>query len=374
MSQKPTRFKDEIDGIELEYVLASSTIAKLFHMEDKAKEIPYLNTAIPHRIYLLPGTDEVFKHPLVPKIDEMYEFDLLEIVHVLPYILKGIGSVPYFYGMHGTGKSSTVDQLHARLGLPVVRIILGEDSEVIDLGGQMLPTETGGMRFHDGLLVQAMRNGWTILIDEYDLLPTRQQKMLNEVMDNRRFTIEITGEQVTAHDKWRCCLTANTNNTGTGSSSFVSSGSGDASVNDRFQMLEKHYLAPEKEKKLLTEYAVLQVKKHPQIKGSLTEPQIVQAYSTVVDVMLTVAMRIRKAHEQSMKSQASMATLECTISTRSLKRWIAKVIAMNEFFLGATGSLQREILRDAFKISFVNGISADEKDDVLQIFDDSMSV
>ncbi|MFC5079669.1 Aerobic cobaltochelatase subunit CobS [Vibrio thalassae] len=368
----PKRHIEDFEGLKLEYILKSVSIATLFGLEDMAKDIPYLNTKIPQRVYLLPGTEEVFKHPLVPNVQE-HKFELSDMIHVLMYVLKKCGKVPYLFGLHGTGKSSTYEQIHARLGIPLVRIILGEDSEVIDLGGQMLPNEQGGMTMHYGLLVTSMRNGWSLQIDEWDLLPIRQQKMLNEVIENARFTVEITGEQVTAHPKWRVMVTANTNNTGTGNNNFIQSG-GDSSVNDRFNHIEKFYLTKDDEREILKRYVKKVVNKHPKIADSMTPAMIETAYDSVIELMLTVAERVRNAHEESKKSQTSLMTLECTLSTRSLKGWIDNVVALNEFYLGATGIDHSTMLRDAFKIAFVNGVSHDEQEDVLQILSDSSSL
>lgn len=212
--ERKRRTKEEFDGMNLEYEIHFTPIWKLFGFkQSEAKQIPALGRKVPVRVYYIPGQDVVFPHPLVPALNPFHIFDVLEVALCIEYFLNGTGFAPYFYGYHGTGKTSFFDQLHARLGLPKVDIILGEDSEVIDLGGQMLPTEAGGMKFHEGLLVQSMRYGWTIMFDEYDLLPTRQQKMLNNVLENKRFTIEVTGQQVVAHKNWRVCACANTNNT-----------------------------------------------------------------------------------------------------------------------------------------------------------------
>ncbi len=378
MSNKPKRVKEIFDGMEVEYGVEPISLAVLFGLEEEAKSMRYLNMRVPVRKYYLPNTDTPFLHPLVPKVKKSYEFEVSDIIHLAPYLLSGRGSVPYLFGLHGTGKSSSNEQVCARLGLPFVNIILGEDSEVIDLGGQMLPTKTGGMDFFYGLLSQAMSNGWVLQIDEYDLLPTRQQKMLNEVMENRRFTIETTGERIVAHKDWRCVLTANTNNTGSGSVNFVSGGSGDASVNDRFQMIEKHYLPEESEKRILNNHAkglLEQIEKrskqlHAAILGGVSNDAYLGAFSNLIDLMYRVASSIRKAHAESRKSTTSATTLDCSISVRSLQRWIEKVFDYSSFYHGVDNIDKMQHLYEAFLVAFVNGISTDEQEIVKQIFTD----
>lgn len=378
MSNKPKRFTETFDGMEVEYGLEPISLAKLFGLEKEAKKMPYLNMRVPRRVYYVPKSDAPFLHPLVPRVKKNYEFEVNDVLHLIPYLLSGRGSVPYLFGLHGTGKSSANEQACARLGLPCVNVILGEDSEVIDLGGQMLPTKTGGMEFFYGLLAQAMSNGWVLQFDEYDLLPTRQQKMLNEVMENRRFTIETTGERIVAHKDWRCVLTANTNNTGSGSVTFVSGGSGDASVNDRFQMIEKHYLPEETEKRILNNHAkqlLMQIENrskqlHQAILGGVSTDLYLGAFSNLIDLMYSVASSIRKAHAESRKSTTSATTLDCSMSIRSLERWIEKVFDYSSFYNGVSDIDKLEHLYQAFLVAFVNGISTDEQEIVKQIFTD----
>ncbi|EGR4214459.1 hypothetical protein DDN60_18230 [Vibrio cholerae] len=370
-----TRFPADFGGIKLEYIRKRATIAKLFHLEDLAKEYPSLNLHVPVRIYYVAGTNTQFEHPLVPVINPNYRFDIWDLSVLLPYFVSCKGFPPYIYGLHGTGKSSLIEQIHARLGLPKMNVILGEDSEVIDLGGQMLPTEAGGMRFFDGLLVQTMRNGWTLQIDEYDLLPTRQQKMLNEVLENRRFTIEVTGEQVKAHPDWRCTVTANTNNTGGGSHMFVKSGSGDASVNERFQFLEKQYLQEEEEFKILEAEAKMLLAAHPKVlKNPDLTDQLMLGVSEIIRQILKVADLIRNAYKLSLDANNSNSgvALNCTMSTRAAREWLRSTIDLSIFFDGAKGSVMMELTRRAFCITFVKGVDEEEQADVLQIFDDAI--
>lgn len=374
--KQPKRFPADFGGVSLEYVRKRSTIAKLFNLEHLAGDFPSLNTALPVRIYYIAGTDMAFEHPLVPSIETNYKFDMWDLAVLLPYFVEGKGLPPYIFGLQGTGKSSLVEQIHARLGLPRAHVILGEDSEVIDLGGQLLPTEAGGMRHFDGLLAQTMRNGWTLQFDEYDLLPTRQQKMLNEVLENRRFTIEVTGEHITAHPDWRVCVTANTNNTGSGNGMFTSSGGGDASVNERFQFLEKFYMNHDDENEVLKGHAKVHLMQHPTIRRDPNKlPQLMSGVEAMIEQMQKVAERIRKAHEQSQKATANGGmALNCVMSTRTAKEWLRSAIDLAIFFDGAKqNSVLMELMERAFTITFVKGVSYEEQADVMQIYNDSIS-
>ncbi|MFL7013571.1 AAA family ATPase [Enterovibrio norvegicus] len=373
--KQPERKSAEVGSVKLEYVRKRATVAKLFHLEDLANVYPSLNEYVPVRVYYIAGTDTEFDHPMVPNINMNYKFDVFELAVLLPYFIGCKGFPPYLYGLHGTGKSSVVEQIHARLGLPKAHIILGEDSEVLSLGGQMLPTEAGSMRFHEGLLVQSMRYGWTLQIDEYDLFPTRQQKMLNEVLENRRFTIEETGVCVEAHPDWRICVTGNTNNTGSGHHMFTSSGSGDASVNERFQFVEKHYMSLDDERQVLINHARSLLPKHPKLsKNPADLDKLMIGIEQMINQMLDVAKTIRTAHENSMNASQDGVTLNCTMSTRALKEWLRCTIDLSAFFNGAKNDVLRDLTRRSLLTTFVRGVDAEEQQDVLQIFDDLLNI
>lgn len=371
----PKRFKSEYGDISLEYIRKACSVAKLFGLEHLSGQFPSLNEKVPVRVYLIEGTDVLFDHPLVPEIDNDYVFDIWDLSVLLPYFIEGKGFPPYVYGLHGTGKSSIIEQIHARLGLPKVHVILGEDSEVIDLGGSMLPTEAGGMRFFDGLLVQSMRAGHTLQIDEYDLLPTRQQKMLNEVLENRRFTIEVTGEQVKAHPDWRVCVTANTNNTGA-SAIFASKGAGDASVNERFQFIEKDYMDEDLEIALLQSKARKLLEKHPKVikKPELLDKLMV-GMTELISQMYKTCSNIRKAYINSMKSQSNGSiALGCTMSTRALIEWLRSAIHLSVFFEGASHEVITTLTKKSFLISYANGIPEEDKHDVMHIMSTTIGI
>lgn len=390
--EQAKRKTEEVDGMTLEYGVSYAPIWKLFGFSQAdAKTIPALKRKVPVRVYYIPGTDQVFDHPHVPQLNLFHIFDVMEVALCIEYFLKGTGFPPYFYGLHGTGKTSFFDQLHARLGLPKVEIILGEDSEVIDLGGQMLPTEAGGMKFHEGLLVQSMRNGWTLMLDEYDLLPTRQQKMLNDVLENKRFTIEVTGQKVIAHKNWRVCACGNTNNSGTGNNLSVSGGGLDASVNERFFFVEKHYLPKDAEKRILVNVAKPYIESHPEVRGMKDEKakqermQQLTALicgkeddkgapmACLIDQMLLVCERIRKAHINSKKSiDANGVCLESVMSTRALKEWCKKTLELMSFYVSASPKLHEDIFKTTLRLTFINGIAEEEQSIVEQIFDDSI--
>ncbi|KAD4889375.1 hypothetical protein E3N88_21448 [Mikania micrantha] len=77
-------------------------------------------------------------------------------------------------GSPGVGKTSLVLALGRFSGHPVVRINLSEQTDMMDLLGSDLPVESDeGMQFawSDGILLQALKNGSWVLLDELNLAP-----------------------------------------------------------------------------------------------------------------------------------------------------------------------------------------------------------
>ncbi|KAJ1401027.1 P-loop containing nucleoside triphosphate hydrolase [Sesbania bispinosa] len=88
-------------------------------------------------------------------------------------------------GSPGVGKTSLITALGKSSGHRVVRINLSEQTDMMDLLGSDLPVESDdGMKFSwsDGILLQALKEGCWVLLDELNLAP---QSGLNAILDHR---------------------------------------------------------------------------------------------------------------------------------------------------------------------------------------------
>ncbi|KAK9099488.1 hypothetical protein Syun_026533 [Stephania yunnanensis] len=97
-------------------------------------------------------------------------------------------------GSPGVGKTSLVVALGKYSGHTVVRINLSEQTDMMDLLGSDLPTEDmNGMKFawSDGILLQALKKGYWVLLDELNLAPQSVLEAillflgLNAILDHR---------------------------------------------------------------------------------------------------------------------------------------------------------------------------------------------
>ncbi|XP_019425404.1 PREDICTED: midasin isoform X2 [Lupinus angustifolius] len=91
-------------------------------------------------------------------------------------------------GSPGVGKTSLIVALGKYSGHRVVRINLSEQTDMMDLLGSDLPVEGDeGMNFSwsDGILLQALREGSWVLLDELNLAPQSVLEGLNAILDHR---------------------------------------------------------------------------------------------------------------------------------------------------------------------------------------------
>ncbi|KAM7253719.1 hypothetical protein ACFE04_031401 [Oxalis oulophora] len=91
-------------------------------------------------------------------------------------------------GSPGVGKTSLVVALGKYSGHKVVRINLSEQTDMMDLLGSDLPVESNdGMKFawSDGILLQALKEGCWVLLDELNLAPQSVLEGLNAILDHR---------------------------------------------------------------------------------------------------------------------------------------------------------------------------------------------
>ncbi|KAJ3682433.1 hypothetical protein LUZ60_015006 [Juncus effusus] len=91
-------------------------------------------------------------------------------------------------GSPGVGKTSLIVALGGFSGHEVVRINLSEQTDMMDLLGSDLPVQgENGMEFSwsDGILLQALKKGSWVLLDELNLAPQSVLEGLNSILDHR---------------------------------------------------------------------------------------------------------------------------------------------------------------------------------------------
>ena len=158
----------------------------------------------------------------------------------------------YFTGPKGVGKTTTLEQVAARMGRPFVVISCSEETELPALCGTLVP-HNGSVTFKRGALTAAMGiAGAIILLDEVDTLRQGVAVGLNGILENREYVVPETGEKITCSDGVIFVGAGNSNGRGDTSGRYVGVQEQNAALMSRFRaIIAVSYLSPAKETKLL---------------------------------------------------------------------------------------------------------------------------
>ncbi|XP_033336576.2 midasin [Megalopta genalis] len=129
--------------------------------------------------------------------------DLVRVVSIgkMPVLLQGDTSV---------GKTSLITYLAKASGHTCVRINNHEHTDLQEYVGTYVADCTGKLVYKEGILVDAMRKGYWIILDELNLAPSDVLEALNRVLDdNRELYIPETQQVVKAHDNFMLFATQN---------------------------------------------------------------------------------------------------------------------------------------------------------------------
>ncbi|XP_030054953.1 midasin [Microcaecilia unicolor] len=147
-----------------------------------------------------------------PVTDETYiltasvKLNLRDLVRVVsagtyPVLIQGETSV---------GKTSLIRWLAAATGNHCVRINNHEHTDVQEYIGCYTSDASGKLVFREGILIDAMRKGYWVILDELNLAPTDVLEALNRLLDdNRELFITETQEVVKAHPHFMLFATQN---------------------------------------------------------------------------------------------------------------------------------------------------------------------
>ena len=148
----------------------------------------------------------------VPEIDPTYKFDpdtTLAILAGFQYNRRVL-----IQGYHGTGKSTHIEQVAARLNWPCVRVNLDSHISRIDLIGKDQIKIDKGIQyteFQEGILPWALRNPTAIVFDEYDAGRADVMFVSQRVLEiDGKLTLLDQNEVIDPHPYFRLFATANT--------------------------------------------------------------------------------------------------------------------------------------------------------------------
>ncbi|KAI9366170.1 P-loop containing nucleoside triphosphate hydrolase protein [Zopfochytrium polystomum] len=113
-------------------------------------------------------------------------------------------------GPTSAGKTSMIEYLAKRTGHQFVRVNNHEHTDLQEYIGSYRPNAQGKLIFQEGVLVQALRHGHWIVLDELNLAPTDVLEALNRLLDdNRELFVPETQEVVRPHPSFMLFATQN---------------------------------------------------------------------------------------------------------------------------------------------------------------------
>lgn len=123
-------------------------------------------------------------------------------------------------GSPGVGKTALVGAIANSVGMPLVRINLSEQTDLMDLFGSDVPVEgaeSGTFRWRDAPFLYAMKNGEWVLLDEMNLASQSVLEGLNACLDHRgEVYIPEIDQSFTRHPKFRLFAAQNPHHQGGG--------------------------------------------------------------------------------------------------------------------------------------------------------------
>ena len=148
----------------------------------------------------------------VPDLDPTYKFDPDTTMAILAGFAYNRRVM--IQGYHGTGKSTHIEQVAARLNWPCVRVNLDSHISRIDLIGKDAIKLVDGKQvtvFQEGILPWALRNPCAIVFDEYDAGRPDVMFVIQRVLEHDgKLTLLDQNEVITPHPSFRLFATANT--------------------------------------------------------------------------------------------------------------------------------------------------------------------
>jgi cobaltochelatase CobS len=148
----------------------------------------------------------------VPDVDESYQFDRDTTLAILAGF--AFNRRVMVQGYHGTGKSTHIEQVAARLNWPCIRINLDSHISRIDLIGKDAIVLRDGLQvteYREGLLPWALQHPCALVFDEYDAGRPDVMFVIQRVLEvEGKLTLLDQNRVIRPHPAFRLFSTANT--------------------------------------------------------------------------------------------------------------------------------------------------------------------
>ena len=247
----------ELAENESELASASFDITKVVNKEGKYTTIPDTKYDVRETFgididWKIPGFAD--ENSNVPAIDKTYQFDPETTMAILAGFTNNRRVM--IQGYHGTGKSTHIEQVAARLNWPCVRINMDSHVSRIDLlGKDMIVLQEGKQitRYQEGLLPWAIQNPVALVFDEYDAGRPDVMFVIQRILESEgKLTLLDQNTVIRPHPAFRLFATANTVGLGDTTGLYHGTQQVNQAQMDRWNIVAQlNYLEHEKEMNIM---------------------------------------------------------------------------------------------------------------------------
>ena len=261
------------------------------------------------------------KTKFVPEIDSSYVFDETTTKAILAGYCYNRRVM--IQGYHGTGKSTHIEQVAARLNWPCIRINLDSHISRLDLVGKDAIVLKEGKQitlFKEGILPWSLQNPVALVFDEYDAGRADVMFVIQRVLETSgKLTLLDNNKVINPHPYFRLFATANTVGLGDTSGLYHGTQQINQGQMDRWSIVSAlNYLPNDVESKIV-------ISKVPDFKKSFGQE--------IVKKMVSLAELTRNGF-----ISGDLSTL---MSPRTIITWAENTIIIGDLDLG-------------FKLTFLN--------------------
>ncbi|MFT5219417.1 MAG: cobaltochelatase CobS [Planctomycetota bacterium] len=271
----------------------------------------------------------------VPEIDPGYHFN----PEVTQAILAGFSHNRrvMLQGLHGTGKSTHIEQVAARLNWPCMRVNLDGHISRLDLVGKdsiVIRDDRQVTEFQEGIVPWALQRPLALIFDEYDAGRADVMFVIQRLLErDGKFALIDQNRVLTPHPYFRLFATANTVGLGNTTGLYHGTQLLNHGQIDRWNIVATlNYLSADEESKI--------------IQARVAEFKSDQ-YKPMLKSMIAMATMTREGFV--------VGDLSTLMSPRTVISWAENTLIFNDHIL-------------AFKFSFLNKCEEDEHPIIAEYF------
>ena len=279
------------------------------------------------------------KNDYVPEIDPTYIFD----PQTTQSILAGFSNNRrvLIQGYHGTGKSTHIEQVAARLNWPCIRVNLDSHISRIDLLGKdaiIIKEDKQITEFQDGILPWAYSNPVALVFDEYDAGRPDVMFVIQRILEtDGRLTLLDQSRVLKPNKYFRLFATANTVGLGDTSGLYHGTQQINQGQLDRWNIITSlNYLSNQEEEKII----LSKIKKLNHKEGK----EIIKSMVSTADLT---------------RSGFINGDISTVMSPRTVLTWAENYLLFNDIeltfklsFLNRCDELERSVIEEYFQRAF----------------------